>query len=86
LVIFCSVGFTGKTAKGTQKYVCKARGWVKTGATADVYSPDGSKLGSYRSVYNQKTHAVTYFWTIINSGGDALESGSSSCGLQGEHL
>ncbi|KAG0591090.1 hypothetical protein KC19_1G148900 [Ceratodon purpureus] len=81
-----SVGFTGKVSKGTQKYVCKSGCWVKTGSSADMYAPDGSKLGNYWSAYDQTTQSTTYSWNIINSGGNSVESGQSSCGLEAAQL
>lgn len=83
--VFCSVGFTGTIAKGSQTYVCNRGSWTRTGSSSNLYAQDGSKLGTYRSVYNAKTRVVTYYWNIINSAGGYYESGQSISGLQGNH-
>lgn len=77
------MGFTGTIEDGLQKYVCTSGAWSKTGSTADVMAPGGTKLGTYWSVYDQGTRAITYYWNIINSEGTYFESGQAISGLQG---
>lgn len=77
-----SVGFTGYTKDAFQSYVCKGNAWSKTGSAADIYAPDGTKLGTYKSVIVQTERK--YYWNIINSQGTYFESGQAISGLEGE--
>lgn len=81
-----SIGLTGTIRNGVQKYVCKQGSWIKTGSSADMYTPTGAKLGTYWSVYDAKELSMTYYWNIINSGGGSFESGSTYSGLKAAPL
>lgn len=81
-----SVGFTGTIRNGVQKYVCKHGYWIKTGSSADVISSDGSKLGTYRAVYDQNARTNTYYWNILNSAGGSHESGHAVSVIQASPL
>lgn len=83
-VYHCSLSFTGKVARGTQKYVCNSGTWTKTGSSADMLSESGAKLGTYWSTNNNG--ALTYFWTVVNSAGVSSETGQASSSLQGNYV
>ncbi len=71
---FYSLQSTLKTSNGVHVYTCADGMWVLIGGVGDLLDFNTDKhVGNYSFV--RKSRHTTFYWTLLNSDGDAAESG-----------
>ncbi len=71
---FYSLQSTLKTSNGVHVYTCADGMWVLIGGAGDLLDFNTDKhVGNYSFVC--KSRHTTFYWTLLNSDGDAAESG-----------